>query len=220
MASAQWVAYEEDRVFEFLPDILHDIHRADRKAVVIIEADSDPLLRQAYPYDHRVFVIPSPTRRTDVFRTGVEAAEAFRNAMEDTAVFVGEIYGLVEDGDEFDIGVHESRPALTASQLRGLMSSPLGDELATRILLQPSHHGLLESDVLVVNTGIGGVTEVLDEAVTRLEKVLRHVHCVDGRRQVLYACDPCDPRDPLREQLVRRMCSMLTGCDGKNAGDE
>ena len=49
VASAQWVRYEPDRVFEFLPAALSKIHKQDRKGVVVIEADADPLLRHAYP---------------------------------------------------------------------------------------------------------------------------------------------------------------------------
>lgn len=210
VASAQWVNYDEDRVFEFLPAALRRIYHQNRSAVVIIEADADPLLRHAYPYDYRLFVMPAPHRPTEIFRTSIEAATAFKAVLEDTAAFASEIYGLVEDEDKFDVGGHEQRSSLTANELRGLINSPLGDELATRILLQPSHHGLIESDLVVVNKAIGGKTHVVDDCVHRLEKVLTHVRGQDEARQTLFCCDPQNESDPLRDKLVSRVLNMLS----------
>lgn len=217
VASAQWIEYDEDRVFEILPAVLGKIHVDDREALVIIEADADPTLRSAYPYDYRVFVMPAPRRTTEVFRTRTQATEAFHAALNDTAVFAREIYGLADDGDRFDDGASEKRSALTATQLRGLMNSPLGDELATRILLQPTHHGLLESDIVVVNTAVGGTSEVVDQCVRRLERVLDHVRPPAGQRSPLYSCDPADPHDPLRTKLLERIAELL---DPKRAPSE
>lgn len=214
VASAKWITYHEDRVYEFLPAALGEIQRRDSGGLVIIEGDSDPLLRHAYPYDWRVFVMPAPQRMSDVFRSAHEAAEAFTAALNDTAAFAGEIYGLVEkNGDDFDQGEHDSRSDLTAAQVRGLMNTPLGHELATRILLQPSHHGLLDSDILIVNTAVGGASPVLDGCVRRLEKVLDHLRGATHRRRLLFACDPCDPEDPLREKLFNRLADLMGCCD-------
>ncbi len=210
VASAQWINYDEDRVFEFLPNALRRIHRQDRHGIVIIEADADPLLRHAYPYDYRLFVMPAPHRPTEIFRTSFQAATAFKSVLDDTAAFASEIYGLVEDDDKFDVGGTEQRSALTANELRGLINSPLGDELATRILLQPSHHGLIESDLVVVNRAIGGQTLVVDDCVRRLEKVLTHVRGAEEARQALFCCDPQNVDDPLRHDLVSRVLAMLS----------
>ncbi|MEE9294672.1 MAG: hypothetical protein V3W34_06910 [Phycisphaerae bacterium] len=220
VASAQWISYEPDRVFEFLPDALNKIHRQDRKGFVVIEADADPLLRHAYPYDYRVFVLPAPYRPSEVFRTKNQATEAFRSTLDDTAAFVGEIYGLVEDREKLDAidpDASEKRSSLTAAQLRGLMDSPLGDEIATRILLQPSHHGLLESDVVLVNTAVGGTTQVVDECVRRLERVLTHVRGPEGRKSRMFACDPADPQDPLRTKCFSHLYTLLD-CDSHGNG--
>lgn len=214
VASATWVHYEEDRVFEFLPEVLRKIHRNDRTGVVVIEADSDPILRHAYPYDHRIFVMPAPRKASEVFRTSSQATEAFRRSLDDTAAFAGEIFGLVEDRDRLDAidpDASEKRSSLTASQLRGLMNSPLGDELATRILLQPSHHGLIESDIIVLNTAVGGMTGVVDECVRRLHHVLNHVRGFAGSGHMLFACDPADHADPLRMQFVTKLSELLNG---------
>lgn len=218
VASAQWVQYNDDRVFEQLPAALSRIYKSDRYGLAIIEGDSDPLLRHAYPYDHRVFVMPAPERASELFRTSTQATEAFKAALNDTAAFASEIYGLCDGTDEFDAESHESRSQLTAAQLRSLMTTPLGDELATRILLQPSHHGLLESDIVLVNTGVGGVSEIVDECVRRLQRVLVHVRGADGRKRILFCCDPSDASDPLRPKLLARIAAML-GCREEQADD-
>ena len=219
VASARWIHYDEDRVFEILPDVLGPIHNADRGSLVIIEADSDPNLRSAYPYDRRVFVMPAPRRTTEVFRTHTQATKAFQATMNDTAVFAREIFGLADDRHKFDDGASEKRSALTATQLRGLMNSPLGDELATRILLQPTHHGLLESDVLVVNTAVGGTSAVAAQCINRLERVLAHVRPPQGQRQTLYSCDPDDLDDPVCLALFRRVAELLECSNGRDEDD-
>jgi len=188
---------------------LGKIYGQDRHGLVIIEADADPILRNAYPYDFRLFVMPAPQRMNEVFRSGEEAKKAFHATLNDTATFAREIYGLAEEGDRFDDHASEQRAELTGKQLLGLMNSPLGDELATRILLQPSHHGLLESDILLVNTAVGGTTDVVDRCVRRLENVLTRVRTPTGRTQVLFSCDPADPDDPLRTQLFSRLSDLL-----------
>lgn len=223
VASAQWINYDEDRVFEFLPAALTKIHAKDRKGCVIIEADADPILRHAYPYDFRIFVMPAPHRPSEVFRTTTQAAEAFKHTLNDTAAFVGEIYGLVESKselDKVDCDASEHRTSLTAAQLRGLMNTPLGDEIATRLLLQPSYHGLIESDVVMVNTAVGGMTPVVDECVRRLERVLDHVRRDVGRKRLMLWFDPADDNDPLRTKFFAKLCAMLRHCDDDDLRDD
>ncbi len=213
VASAQWLQYDEDRVFEILPDVLCRLHAVERSALVIIEADSDPQLRYAYPYDHRLFVLPAPTRMTEVFRTRLQATRAFQDTLNDTAAFAREIYGLADDGKRFDDGGSEERGDMTGPQIRELMSSPLGDAMATRILLQPAVNGVLEADVIVVNTAVGGSTTILDRCVRQLQRVLDHVRPPEGRAPTLFACDPDDADDPLYANLYRRLAE-LANCQG------
>ena len=56
VATATWVDYDPDRIFETLPETLSAVHVRDQAACVVIEADTEPGLRHAYPYDYRVFV--------------------------------------------------------------------------------------------------------------------------------------------------------------------
>ena len=220
VASAQWVQYDEERIFELLPEVLSRIHGADRRGLVTIEADADPILRNAFPYDYRVFVMRVPQRTTEVFRTKSRATEAFHASLNDTATFAREIYGLADNGEEFDVQASEARSALTSTQLRGLLSSPLGDELATRILLQPTHHGLLESDILIVNRAAGDAPALVDRCIYQLERVLTHLRPPPGRRQMLYPCNPLDPEDPLRATFLSRVAQFLAQRDGRDGAPD
>ena len=209
VSSAQWVQFDEARVYEILPDVLSRIHAKDRGAQVIIEADTDPMLRHAYPYDHRVFVLRGPERLAEVFRTGPQAAAAFQATLDDTAAFAREIYGLVEDGPDFDDGASERRDSLTATQLGRLFNTPLGEEIATRILLQPSHHGMIESDMIVLNTGAGSVTARVDECVRWLERILEHIGLPGRPPTSLFVCDPADGDDPERDRMYEKALGLL-----------
>ena len=81
------------------------------------------------------------------------AAEELRRVLDDTAAFASEIFGLFTNREDREPS--EPRPELSATQMRGFLYSPLGDELATRIQLLQPYHGLVESDVIVVNTQTG-----------------------------------------------------------------
>ncbi len=217
VASARWVRYDQGRAFEVLPHVLGQIHATDRRGLVIIEADAEPDLRSAYPYDRRIFIMPSPRRIYEVFRTKSQATEAFRAVLNDTAAFAQNIFGLIDD-KEMDDGASEKRSELTAQELRGLIHSPLGDELATRILLQPTHHGLLEADVVVVNSAMKGAPDVAEECLRRLRAVLNHLPAPTGRRPDLYACDPANPQDPQYPKLYATVGELLECVGEDDAG--
>ncbi|MCH7813085.1 MAG: hypothetical protein IID40_03600, partial [Planctomycetes bacterium] len=213
--SAHWLNYAEDLIFEVLPETLTRIYKSDRHGSVLIEADADPHLRHVYPYDRRIFIMPAPEALTDVFRTVDEAADALKNVLDDTATFAREIYGML-DSDESNLaddGEHEDRPAFTIRQMRGFLNSPLGDELATRIQFQPAYHGLVESDVVLINTGVGGTSPVVDECVHRLERLLARLHGASSRKNVLFCCDPVDRKDPLRKKLLKALKNLLQNHD-------
>ena len=175
VASARWVDYDAEHVFEVLPDALTAIHRRDRFGSVIIEADADPNLRHAYPYDYRVFIMPTPGAVTEVFRDPARAAEELKRVLDDTAAFASEIYGLFSTNGHDEVDPSEERADLTDSQMRGFLYSPMGDELATRIQLRQPYHGLVESDVIVVNPGVGASGPETADCVRRIEKLLKRI---------------------------------------------
>ncbi|MFQ5490762.1 MAG: hypothetical protein ACE5GE_08590 [Phycisphaerae bacterium] len=209
--SAHWLNYDQDLIYEVLPQALTDIHKADRYGTVLIEADADPHLRNVYPYDRRVFVMPAPDSLHQVFRTAKQAAHALRDVLDDTTTFAREIYGMLDapdDGHDSD-SEHEARAAFTVSQMRGFLKSPLGEELATRIQFQPDYHGLVESDAVLINTGVGGMSPVIDNCVARLEKILARLRGPSARKNVIFCCDLADPKDPLRKKLLKQLKELL-----------
>lgn len=211
VASARWVEYEVDRVFEILSDVLTTIHRADRYGSVVIEADSDAALRCAYPYDHRVFVMPMPSTVHEVFRDPTRAAVELRKALDDTAAFASEIFGLF-DGEASDDGEpHEERGDLTATQMRGFLYTPLGEELATRIQLQQPYHGLVESDVIVVNTALGKTETETGVCLRRIQRLLERIRGVSDRQGQLFQCNPCEPNDRRCKELLKALKPMCRG---------
>jgi hypothetical protein len=190
VASARWLEYDDEHVFEILPGALAAIHRQDHNGAVVIEADADPTLRCAFPYDYRVFVMPVPSRVSEVFRDPSHAAEELQRVLDDTAAFASEIFGLFAHDGQEDSDPSEERTALTDTQARGFLYSPLGDELATRIQLQPPYHGLVESDVIVVNTAVGKRGAGTDGCLIRVERLLHRIRGASGQRSEMFHCDP------------------------------
>ena len=97
VSTARWLEYDAEHVFEVLPDGLAAIHRRDRNGAVVIEADADPNLRHAYPYDHKVFVMAMPNVVSEVFKDPSCAAEEFYRALDDTMAFASGVFGLPSD---------------------------------------------------------------------------------------------------------------------------
>jgi hypothetical protein len=211
VASARWMEYDDDQVFAILPEALSAIHKRDRYGSVVIEADADPTLRCAYPYDHRVFVMPLPGELREVFRDSKQAASELQRVLDDTAAFASEIFGLFHrDGDEAG-GPAEDRSDLTHGQMRGFLYSPLGDELATRIQLQQPYHGLVESDVIVVNTSAGQGSPETDACLRRINTLLDRLRGAGGRRGELFLSELSDRPGALDRQLLKALKPMCAG---------
>lgn len=210
IASAQWLEYDPDRVFEILPGALSKIHREDRFGAVMIEADADPALRHAYPYDHRVFVMPIPSGVEQVFRDPRCAADELKRVLDDTAAFASEIFGLFNDDRIDNPDPSEDRPPLNPSHARSFLYSPLGDELATRIQLQPPYHGLVESDVIVINNQIGKLGPSPTACVQRIDRLLERIKPADGKRAQLFFCNPVDRSGRDCKKLIKALRPMCT----------
>ncbi len=208
VASARWLEYDADRIFEILPDALTAIYKQDRYGSVVIEADADPALRHAYPYDHRVFMMPSPETTVEVFRDPYRAAEEFQRALDDTVAFASEVFGLLGRQEQEDTEPPEQRSDLTDSQMRGFLDSPLGEELATRIQLQQPYHALVESDVIIVNPGVGGSGSESATCLRRIERLLERIGGLSERRGELFFCDPRDQNGQIGRKLLKALRPM------------
>lgn len=220
-ASHHLVDYSPDRVFETLPDALRKVRRIERKAFIVIEADADPALRHAFPYDYRMFVMGCPRHINDVFRTPKAAAVALQQVMQDTAAFAAEIFGLFES-DLMDDTVELSTKYLSGAgggriehlelsetQIIRFLKSPLGGEIASRIQLQPDYHAMVESDVVLINTGVGEEGEALCACVQRIEKLLARIRHDTRRHSVLYWGDVFNRQDPTNIKLLRRLKTLF-----------
>ncbi len=222
-ASCHQVTYTPDRVFETLPEGLRAIRKIDRRGFVVIEADGDPCLRHAFPYDFRLFVMPAPKSVFDVFRAPQAAAEALQQVMQDTAAFASEIFGLFDAaGLDDTVGVVHVVPPqsprhqealekldISESQIRQFLNSPVGSEIASRIQLQPEYHGLVESDVVVINTKHQDKRKALEDCIARLEKLLSRLRHDARRQSVLYWGDVASKSDPARARLMRRLRQLI-----------
>jgi len=211
VASARWLEYDAEHIFEILPEALTAIYKRDRYGSVVIEADADPALRHAYPYDHRVFVMPNPGSTKEVFRDAARAAEEFQRVLDDTVAFASEIFGLFADQRQDEVDPSEDRPDLTDSQMRGFLYSPLGDELATRIQLQQPYHGLVESDAIVVNPSVGATGSETAVCLRRIERLLERIRGVSGRRGELFLCDPRKQNGKVCKKLFKALQPMCQG---------
>ena len=203
VATARWLEYAPDRIFEVLPEALAAIHKRDRYGAVVIEADADPNLRCAYPYDHRVFIMPVPSTVHEVFRDPSRAAQELRRVLDDTAAFASEIFGLFTDRSDGEPS--EDRADLSGTHMRGFLYSPLGDELATRIQLQQPYHGLVESDLVIINSVLGLRGPETDECLRRIGQLLTRVRGVCGRKSELFLCDPVHRRDTITKTLLQAL---------------
>jgi len=212
------VDYCPERVFEMLPEALKTVRDRQRICTILLESDPDPAIRFAYTYDVRVFVLAPPARPGELFRSSFEAAEALKEVMEDTAAFASEVFGLFEHGllgvDDAAAkallrdGGHPAHPVVSTGQVKRFLATPLGVEIATRIQLQPPYHGLAESDLILVNTGVGATSLDSDKALRNLEMLLARISNGAGRSRPLFRCDLLDQRDPSLPTLLDRLSSL------------
>ncbi len=208
VATACWLEYDPAQIFATLSDKLCEIAARDHDGLVLIEGDADPSLRHAYPYHGRVFVMPSPSSVHNVFRTNAQAADALRAALDDSTVFATEMFGLCGDAAIRDDEGSESRPDLDPVRVEQFLRSALGTELGLRCQLQPAYHGLIESDIILINSAVGSPSPAVDEVNHRLESMLHRVQRQRSQTVHLYCCDPLDPRDPLRARFLHALYNL------------
>lgn len=201
-------------VFETFAEVVPSVTCPDESSVLMIETDAHPCFRNAYPYDGKVFIMPPPARLDDVFRQPEETAGAIDRAMHDTAEFAAELFGLERVGPQDSAWL----PALDARDVRNLgdhqtvdefLNSPIGIEIAARLHLRPMFQGIVDCDVVFVNTSLGGNMSVLRACTERLERLIEPLRERLKRRLCLAACDPLDRRDPATERGLRHVTELL-----------
>jgi len=209
--TASWLDFDPERIIEVLSDTLTAIHKRDRFGTVLIEADADAALRCAYPYDHRIFVMPVPSMIEVVFRDTQRAAIELQRVLDDTAMFASEIFGLFSSDSINEVDPSEERADLSDSQMRQFLYSPLGDELATRIQLQPAYHGLVESDVVIVNSGVGVRGPKTKECLRRISHLLERTRGQTNRQHDLFKYNLSDKESKIERRMLRALRPMCLG---------
>jgi hypothetical protein len=218
--------YSPERVFEQVPAALGDLGQKGRTRLVILETDVDACFRMAYRYDLRVFVMAGPEDVGAVFRSQNEADQALRLALHDTGTFADEIFGLehvpvLDDSSALlrlkPNSALPAREGMQSDELERVADTALGAELTARVRLQPNYHTLLESDVVILNAGLGGVGEVVEVCARRLERLIESLPTTVAKRPLFFCCDPLDDADPLASRSLDAMLDLLTRGKGNPA---
>jgi hypothetical protein len=215
------VDYCPERVFEYLPVAIKAVRGRQKFCTTFVLAEPDPSLRYAFGYAGRVFLLPPTLTMHQVFRPAKEAALALQEVMQDTAAFASEIFGLfehgllgAEDAATKTIVLGRDRTIreqvnLMPDDVRRFLATPLGVEIASRIQLQPTYHGLAESDVIVVNAGAVSDTAEADRALRSVEMFLARIADATARARPVFQCDFSDDDDPMLPAVLRALNPLL-----------
>ena len=209
------VRYRQEEVLTTLPDLVRQIEGAtgEQPAVIAFEAAPDPLLRHAYTYDLRVFVMPPIEDQAILFRSAEEGRVALRQILRDSSAFAREMDGLsAGDGEEIDSSQPAPPPALVGSgiemnesQIQDFLTGPLGVELAVRVHLQPQFGAIADADIIILNAGAGPSFCENNVCWQRLLGLLARVRSGTGHGPLTYACDLSDVEDPCFVRIRQRM---------------
>lgn len=209
--------YAPERVYEQIPAFLHECQEFADPATVLLETDANPCFRLAYSYDVRIFVMPAPQHLDEVFRNPEIAERFLRQALQDSAEFAHEMFGMerVPGLDDSRVGLSRgpgdgaARSAADLHDLSQVLATPLGAEIAARVKLEPTHHALLDADVVVLNAGRGGRGEIADVCARRIERLIASLPPEAERRPRFFSCDPLDPKDPLTPHCLDTIARLL-----------
>jgi hypothetical protein len=208
MATSVTRVMPADLVFEEVPAELNRIAKRRSSRLVLVETDDHSCFRHGVNCDVRVFVMAGPANLHDVFRTAREAEAAARRAMNDTGQFAWEILGLEPENPTARVRP-DPRSAAVGTVEPEPLPARIGSSIAARLLLQPAYHALVESDVVILNLGVGGDGEIAERCAGRIEQMLSRMRQDDGRRIWFAACDPLDGNDPLAQRAIERIEQLI-----------
>jgi hypothetical protein len=210
--------YRGEEVLTALPELIERI-QADLRgqpSVIAIEAAPDPLLRHAYAYDLRAFILTPSDDEGALFRSNDEARLALREILRDSSTFSAEVSAADQELAEDDPAL--SAAALPApggvaevneSQVEEFLSQPLGVELAMRVHLQPQFNAMVDADIIILDMSAAESYSERSLPWQRLLALLGRVRKRHGRHPLTYACDLSDPQDPCLVRIRRRMSEKL-----------
>lgn len=220
-ASIRHTSYSKDEALMALPELVNRITSspdARGQAIIAFEAEPDPILRHAYTYDLRIFVMPPTADERAIFRTHDEARDALTQVMRDSAAFAAEVFGL-DAGDSEDLDMHntamflsagpDGRVELTETHLARFLTCPFGAEVAVQVQFQPAFGPVADADIVILNTGSGRLTTEADLCWRKMLRLLARLRRPDGSKRLAYACDLADPHDPHLQRIRHKMAECL-----------
>ena len=213
------IRYRQEEVLTALPGLVRQIEglAGTQPAVIAFEAAPDSLLRHAYAYDLRVFVVPPINDEAVLFRSEEEGRVALRQILRDSSAFALEVDGLDgADGEDTSPGQLDPQPGgaggqveMNESQVQGFLTRPLGIELSMRVHLQPQFIAIADADIIILNAGAGESFCENNRCWQRLLGLLDRVRSGKGRRPLTYACDLSNVEDPCFVRIRHRMSDAV-----------
>jgi hypothetical protein len=218
-SGSRWrIQYGRRDVLAALPGLIQQIQAglAAPASVIAFEAAPDPLLRHAYPYDLRAFVLSPMQDETILFRRPDEARTALRQILQDSSAFASQTRELgPTDASEAPAPFEWPPPAgggeieVNQSQVAAFLAEPLGAELAVQVHLQPPFGAIADADIVILNTTAGSPCCQGDPCWRRLLGLLERLRKAGGRAPLACTCDLADPADPGFVRIRQRMSDVL-----------
>lgn len=214
MASTAHCSLNTNLVFEEVSEVLKAVAAADENAMIFVETDALPCFRHAYPYHAKVFLMTTPVSLGNIFRTPTETAGAIDKAMNDTAEFAAQIFGLEQSSHDsavlpaVDPGERKAYFG-SAQSVEEFLASDVGTEITSRMQLQPEYHSIIESDVVLLNEALGRNGDLTEQCAQRIETLLENLRLRLDRQPWFAVCDPADERDSLAQRALQKIEALL-----------
>lgn len=209
-------------IFEEVADLIHMAMRECRGAV-IVETNTTPCFRHAFPYDIRVFVLRPPPRPEAIFRSPEEAARAMELAMHDTGVFAAEVFGLGPGPQDSSVNKPARPREAAVAELPGPEATEhswrpdVTADLALRFQLRPEYHALMDSDVVLLNATPPVDRKSAAACVERIAALLETLRFRFNRQAWFAGCDLADDDDPRLLEGLERLSVLMHRPDATQA---
>lgn len=212
MASITHQTIHSELVFEKVADAIKTIAANQSGNTIFVETNAHPCFRHAYPYHVKVFVMLPPPTLGVLFRTEAETAEAIHRAMDDTAEFASELFGMGAGPQDSTMLPNVKLPdakTQPAQSVEDFLNSDVGMEIAARMQLQSEYHAIMDSDVIILNVGLSHDEAVTARCAKRLDALLETLRQRLRRQSWFIACDPFDGDDPRCRRGLERIEALL-----------
>lgn len=212
MASITHQTIHSELVFEKVADAIKTIAANQGGDTIFVETNAHPCFRHAYPYHVKVFVMLPPPTLGAIFRSEAETATAIQRAMDDTAEFASELFGMgagPQDSATLPTVKLPDAKAPPTQSVEDFLRSDVGTEIAARMQLQPEYHAIMDSDVILLNVGLCHDEAVTARCAKRLDALLETLRQRLGRQSWFVACNPSDRDDSRCRRGLEKIEALL-----------